>query len=280
MSVTERTARMGLCSLQPLGSPPLVKAVEEFGAVDVWRGLLAQPDGGALSRKAALVDTGFVEVRRATIRCGARFLIPSDHEWPPALSDLTGRNVAGPDRAAAGALGARAPRCRARRVAWLWSGPGPAPRTGSRRHHTRGGPGGGRVPVVSGLAFGVDAAAHRGALGGQGLTPLWSPADWMTRTPPPTPASRRPWSGVGALALRAPAGARPTRYAFLARNRHHRSPVGSRGGRRGLLALRGEEHGLLGPGAGASRDGSAWAHHLVACQPHPIASSATPRRCW
>ena len=217
MSVTERTARMGLCSLQPLGSPPLVRAVEEFGAVDVWRGLLAQPDGGALSRKAALVDTGLVE--RAAAACGARFLIPSDQEWPARLDDLHRADVAGQTGPPFGLWV---------RGASLEGLGGGVAVVGARACTSYGEQASitlaadlaaAGIPVISGLAFGVDAAAHRGALGVQGLTAAVVASGLDDPYPSANARLAQAVAGRGALVSELPPGARPTRYAFLARNR-------------------------------------------------------------
>lgn len=217
MTLSDREARMGLCSLATMGSAPLVAAVEEFGAVDVWRGLLADPEGGALSRKAAAVDLAGVE--RDTRACGARFLTPSDHEWPAALSDLAHAEVSAQTgaplglwvkgeplhRLAAGVavVGARACTSYGEQAAITLAADLAAAGT----------------PVVSGLAFGIDAAAHRGALGVGGLT-LAVVASGLDA---PYPAANARLAdavvGSGALVSELPPGHRPTRYAFLARNR-------------------------------------------------------------
>lgn len=217
MTTTERQARMGLCALAAMGSPPLVQAVGEFGAVEVWRGLVAQPDAGPLSRRAAVVDLG--EVARATEACGARFITPSDDEWPGSLQDLEGVAVGGQTGPPLG-LWVRGDA--------LTSMPGGVAVVGARACTSYGEQAavtlaadlavGGRI-VISGLAFGIDAAAHRGTLGVRGRT-IAVVASGLD-DPYPTANARlaEAASASGAVVSELPPAYRPTRYAFLARNR-------------------------------------------------------------
>jgi DNA processing protein len=75
------------------------------------------------------------------------------------------------------------------------------------------------IPVVSGLALGVDAAAHRGALAGGGLTVavLASGADVAYPARHRTLYDRIALNGV--VLSEMPPGTRPRRWAFPARNR-------------------------------------------------------------
>ncbi|HUW02182.1 MAG TPA: DNA-processing protein DprA [Acidimicrobiales bacterium] len=76
------------------------------------------------------------------------------------------------------------------------------------------------VTVVSGLAAGIDAAAHRGAIDAHGAAPL-AVAGTGLDVPYPR-ANRTLWRDVasaGALISEAPLGARADRWRFPARNR-------------------------------------------------------------
>lgn len=208
---------MALCALEPLGTPAFARALARFGAVELWEGFRARADESAWGRRAQAIDVA--ELERSTEACGARFIIPGDDEWPLQLEDLGQVSVAGqagepvglwvkglPLSGLAGGVavvGARAASAYGENVtlevaADLASG--------------------GRV-VISGLAFGVDAAAHRGALGVRGRTVgvVASGVD------DPYPAANRilaeSVTRSGAVVSELPPGARPTRYAFLARNR-------------------------------------------------------------
>ncbi len=76
------------------------------------------------------------------------------------------------------------------------------------------------VSVVSGLALGIDAAAHRGALGVSGATPVAVVGSGLDVVYPNANASL--WAQVaerGVVVSEAPAGARPLPWRFPARNR-------------------------------------------------------------
>jgi DNA processing protein len=76
------------------------------------------------------------------------------------------------------------------------------------------------VSVVSGLAAGIDAAAHAGALAGNGAPPIGVVGSGVDR---PYPARNRAlWRRVGEIGVvcsEAPLGAAPRRWRFPARNR-------------------------------------------------------------
>ncbi|MEQ8840922.1 MAG: DNA-processing protein DprA [Acidimicrobiales bacterium] len=76
------------------------------------------------------------------------------------------------------------------------------------------------VVVVSGLALGIDGAAHRGALAAAGVAPVAVVGSGCDVPYPP--ANRELWAEVGhsgALLSEAPMGARPEPWRFPARNR-------------------------------------------------------------
>ena len=217
MNTTERQARMGLCALDPLGAPSVVRAVNEFGAVDMWAAFVAAGDDTAWGRRALGVD--LAEIERATAAIGARFIIPGDDEWPEPLGRLASAEVANQTGEPFGLW------VKGRNLAGLQSG---IAVVGSRACTTYGEQAAitmaadlaerGR-PIVSGLAYGIDAAAHRGALGARGQT-VAVVASGVDR---PYPRGNRGLAdavtAAGALVSEMPPGAGPTKYAFLARNR-------------------------------------------------------------
>ncbi len=107
--------------------------------------------------------------------------------------------------------------------------------------------------VVSGMARGIDAAAHRGALAGDGITlaVLGGGADVVY------PASeRRLYRDIlrrGAVISEAPPGQRPERGAFPETQQDHGGPRGDHRGGRGRGALRLADH--RPPGTGAQSTG-------------------------
>lgn len=208
---------MGLCGLGAMGSPVVSKAVADLGAETVWQGLLAEGDRTAMGRRAAAQDLGGLQ--RATSASGCRFIIPGDDEWPPQLDALSGASVGGQGGLPIGlwvlgeslhalthgvaVVGARACTAYGERVALAMA----ADLAAERRS------------VISGLAYGIDAAAHRGALGARGTT-LAVLAGGLDEPYPA--ANARLAESVrrhGALVSETPPGYRPARFAFLARNR-------------------------------------------------------------
>ncbi|MDO5737270.1 MAG: DNA-processing protein DprA [Propionibacteriaceae bacterium] len=217
-SLDERAARMALCALQPLGNPELSDLVGVHGACDVWGAVLGRDAGSVWGRRAAAISPE--QLVQDTQRWQARFVVPGDDEWPAALDDLDGVRLAGQGGTPLGlwvrgtlklsevvgavaVVGARASTAYGNHVATEFGADlGLA----------------GRV-VVSGLAFGIDAAAHRGALSGRHPT-VAVLANGVDAAYPVAHSSLM--EGVvarGAVVSEAPPGCRPLKAAFLARNR-------------------------------------------------------------
>ncbi|MBO3087558.1 DNA-processing protein DprA [Cellulomonas sp. zg-ZUI40] len=150
--------------------------------------------------------------RAAAARCGARLVVPGDAAWPNGLDDL----------------GALAPF-----ALWVRGGPPTATRSvaivGARASTTYGE----RVTVdlavelarqgwvvVSGGAYGIDAAAHRGALLGGGTTHVVL-AGGVDRAYPVgnAPLLEEVVRAGGSLVSEVPPGSTPSRGRFLQRNR-------------------------------------------------------------
>lgn len=217
MSVDERTARMGLCALTPLGSPVVARAVAEFGPVAIWNGFLAAGADSTWGIKARDVDLDAIE--RATLECGSRFITPADDEWPQPFGALERATVSSQTGEPIGLW------VKGRPLASLLGG---VAIVGSRACTSYGQQaavtlaadlaGRGRT-IVSGLAYGIDAASHRGALGMRGTTI----AVVASGLDAPYPRGNRALADAvvasGALVSELPPGYSPTRYAFLARNR-------------------------------------------------------------
>src|SRR5262249_38436724 len=172
VSDSERLARIALGRLTEPGDWRVANLVSELGAVRLFRLLRAERDPrGPLTQVATRlrgIDPG-ADLERAE-RMGIRFVIPSDPEWPSRLDDLMG--TATPDGRGGPPLG-------------LWvRGPGKLDAldqsvavVGSRSATTYGaevarGIGAALAragwSVVSGAAYGIDQAAHRGALAVEG----------------------------------------------------------------------------------------------------------------
>lgn len=217
-SLDDRTARMVLCALQPLGNPQLAELVAVHGAADVWEAILGRDADSPWGRRAAAIDPD--QLVSDTDRCRARFVIPGDDEWPAPLDVLDRVRLSGQGgqplglwvrgsldlnelTGAVAVVGARASTAYGNHVATEFGADlGLA----------------GRV-VISGLAFGIDAAAHRGALSARHPT-VAVLANGVDAAYPVAHSSLM--EGVmarGAVISEAPPGCRPLKAAFLARNR-------------------------------------------------------------
>ena len=220
----ERVARVALGRLGEPGDPRLTRLVADLGAEQVLDHLRSERDVTGVARDVAARLHGLApeEDLEHARRQGIRFLCPGDDEWPGQLDDL--------DRS--GTLNNRggAP-------LGLWvRGRGRLDNlvrqsvsvVGSRSATTYGvavagnlaaGLAGAHVGVVSGAAFGIDQAAHRGALAARGPTVavLACGADRVY------PAAHRDLlayiAETGLIVSESPPGCAPTKLRFLSRNR-------------------------------------------------------------
>ncbi len=219
----ERLARAALGRLTEPGDPRLLDLVAELGACRLRDALLAQREVGGLGVDVAgRVETCDPEadLDRAD-RLGIRFVVPGDAEWPASTEDL--RSVPPLHARGGPPLG-------------LWvRGPlplgaleGSVAVVGSRSATTYGTEvatdiavrvaRAGRT-VVSGAAFGIDQAAHRGSFVGRGPTV----AVLACGADQDYPRAHRELLGAiaaeGAVVSESPLGTPPSRVRFLARNR-------------------------------------------------------------
>ena len=220
----DRAARVVLSRVGEPGDPRLTGLVTELGAETVLEELQRQGARGGLrdDLAARLVQADAeAELDRAG-RQGIRFVTPADPEGPRGLDDLAhapalherggvplGLWAKGPGRL--DALTARAVAVVGSRSATTYgaSVAGDLAATLAEAGHT----------VVSGAAFGIDQAAHRGALAVDGPT-VAVLACGVDRAYPA--AHRRLLdyiADVGVVVSEAAPGCSPTRIRFLARNR-------------------------------------------------------------
>ncbi|GAB2450068.1 DNA-processing protein DprA [Nocardioides hungaricus] len=212
----DRLARVALSVVGEPGEDRMLALVGDLGAETVLDQLRAAPALAPrfrdLEPERVLADAG---------RAGLRFVTPADEEWPSQLADLTsapslqqrggvpvGLWVRGPVRLDALAdsvaiVGARSATTYGAEVA-----------ADIAAETVRAG-----RPVVSGGAFGIDHAAHRGAIAGGGptVTVLACGADRVY------PSHHRQLiehlAATGAVVSETPPGGAPMRIRFLARNR-------------------------------------------------------------
>ena len=212
----DRLARVALSLVGEPGEERLLALVADLGAEVVLDHLAADPALAPRFRELA-PDRVLADAERT----GLRFVTPADDEWPSQLADL----ATAPSLQQRGGV-----------PVGIWvRGPvrldelaGSVAIVGSRSATTYGADVAADIaaetaragrPVVSGGAFGIDQAAHRGALGGGGPTAivLACGADRVY------PAAHRQLiehiATTGAVVSETPPGGAPMRIRFLARNR-------------------------------------------------------------
>ncbi|MCW2806286.1 MAG: protecting protein DprA [Marmoricola sp.] len=224
VSESERLARVVLSRIGEPGDHRLTDLVHELGASKVLSSLQGQAAGGELGADLAerLESVDAVqELERASSQ-GIRFVVPGDQEWPAVLDDLAHaphlherggvpvglwcRGVLRLDEAAENAVAVVGSRSATTYGADVATG---IAATLARASWT----------VVSGAAFGIDQAAHRGALSNRGRT-VAVLACGADRAYPAAHRSLIDYiADVGLLVSEAPPGCAPTRIRFLARNR-------------------------------------------------------------
>lgn len=267
----ERMARMCLAAVVEPGHPAVGQAVATYGATQVWASLLRPELDLPLAHRARRLDPAELVARTAAERL--RFVVPGDPDWPSALADLSGCEPV--NQLSGEPLGL-----------WLAGAGDLAPLVsagvaivGSRASTAYGDTVAADLgaelseagrSIVSGGAYGIDAAAHRGCLAGRTPT-VCVLAGGLDQ---PYPGGHRPLferiAERGVLVSELAPGEHPTRVRFLARNR--------------LIAA-------LAPGTvlveAAARSGArntvTWANALgrvVMAVPGPVtsATSVTPHR--
>ena len=222
--MSERTARAALSRLSEPGDIRLSALVAQLGASKVYDLLRAEQDVAGVYTDVATRLQGLdpeQELERAACR-GIRFICPGNAEWPDVLTDL---DHAEPVQSRGGAplgLWARGPlslrdAC-ARAVAVVGSRSATSYGAGvaSDLAAALGSAG---VTVVSGAAFGIDQAAHRGSLAVKAPT-VAVLACGVDRAYPSAHKNLLDYiADVGLVLSELPPGCSPTRVRFLSRNR-------------------------------------------------------------
>lgn len=213
----ERLKRVTLNAITEPGHLPTLRSVARLGpgmTID------AIAEGDDVDRMQRLEDTNPVQILERAREQGLRFVIPGDDEWPEkqlrALDTNTTHHEAG-----GYPMGL-----------WFKGGQHTLRESvsivGSRSATTYGGSVAGDIAaavarqewaVVSGGAFGIDQAAHRGALANGGIT-VAVLACGADRAYPSAHRNLLDHIGdVGLVISEAHPGSAPTRLRFLARNR-------------------------------------------------------------
>ncbi len=215
--LVEPGERVGHAVLDQLGGPAALRLVRtgDLDGVRWWpTEQLARVREAVTGWQARLAGLDVERDLETLERLGGRVLVPGDEEWPAGLADLGAAGpaclwVRGPAHLAEAAhgsvalVGARAATPYGERVAGDLAGA--CAQRGSA--------------VVSGGAYGIDGAAHRGALAAAGAT-IAVLAGGVDRFYPA--GNQQLLAAIardGAVVSEAPPGCAPTRWRFLARNR-------------------------------------------------------------
>lgn len=214
----DRLARAGLTAACPPASPKLLGVIAAEGAAAVWEALRRTDTASGWSARARTIEVASLVERSAAM--GLRFLVPGDDEWPD-LSVLDavelGTEGGGPIglwvrgeghlgrlcRRAVAVVGARASTPYGEHVA-----------ADLAHDLARAG-----WAIVSGGAYGIDAAAHRGALAATGATVAWLAGGLDRLYPAGNQEMFESILETGVVAGEHPIGAHPSRHGFLTRNR-------------------------------------------------------------
>ena len=215
----DRLARVVLsCGVEP-GDGRTSSLVRQIGAVRTLEHSLVPKPGSELARRLAEVDP--VRQLEQAARCGIRFLVPGDPEWPTTLDQLDdvitdegvggtppGLWVKGPMPLGELATSVAVVGSRAASVY------GAEVTRGLCDHLATAG-----VPVVSGGALGIDFVAHDATLTAGGATVAVLPCGADRVYPAHNRLLLNHLAAEFAVVSEQPPGSAPTRPRFLARNR-------------------------------------------------------------
>ncbi len=221
---SDRLARVALNALAEPGDLRFARLFGQIGPERLYGLLLADKDlEGARSQAAARLRGLEPErILEQAERLGIRFVVPGDGEWPAGLDDLD--HVEPLNQMAGAPLG-------------LWVKgevdlgdvlAGSVAVVGSRSATTYGAQvagdlsahlAGHSTTIVSGAAYGIDQAAHRGALAARGATVAVLACGVDRAYPAGHKALLDYIARTGALVSDLRPGCAPSRHRFLARNR-------------------------------------------------------------
>lgn len=227
-----RRARASLATLFEPDDPHLRQMLAAHGPVDAVTLLVAEGRPPAAGRRADPPGLRVEQVRHVLAavvaaadgqRHGGRIVIPEDDDWPTGLTDLAAERPDGAaDRPAAPCLWVRGDRPVNATLARAVTVTGARAATSYGQHIAtelgrdladRG------WTVLASGAFGVDAAAHRGALAVAGPTVALLPGGVDRPYPAPHATLFHQIANEGLLVSAWPPGATPTRSRFTTNQR-------------------------------------------------------------
>jgi DNA processing protein len=221
--VNDRLSRLALSMIVEPGDLRVAGLVAELGAARLYDVLLAQGNPLGVLTDAA-TRLGSIEPERdldRAARRGIRWIVPGDPEWPAALDDLEAGEPLQEMGGVPLGLWVRGP-------LQLHELADPVSIVGCRSATTYGtdqaaelaaGLARAGAAVVSGAAFGIDQAAHRGALAGDGPTVAVLACGVDRAYPAAHQQLLDHLAGHGAIVSELAPGCAPMRPRFLSRNR-------------------------------------------------------------
>ena len=214
--MNERELRLLLAGLGEPGDEKVGALICEFGIEEGFERARLGDAGGALGKRLSSVDLNahLRELERETASCGSRFITPDDDEWPAGGDDLEfgepiGLWVRGKGslsdsaRNSVAVVGARSSTSYGERV---------ASDLGSLLSMNS-------VTSISGAAYGIDAAVHRGSLAANGTTIAVLACGVDVAYPTAHKGLLDRIAEHGLIVSEAPPGTKPHKHRFLIRNR-------------------------------------------------------------
>lgn len=204
--LSEKTARMVLASIAEPGDRTLNRLIAEHGAQECLDRHLPQ------SLQSRLDASVIAEILEISAALKLQFITPDDDHWPSGLNSLGETRPLGlwvygqldalqlPSIAVVGA--------RSSTHYGEWAAADIAAGIAAAGWC-----------VISGGAYGIDAAAHRGALAANGRTIAYLAGGVDIPYPRSNELLFRAMTEAGALVSESPPGAQPLRHRFLVRNR-------------------------------------------------------------
>lgn len=214
--LTERQSRLVISIAGEPGDERVGQAVAEYGAVDAVRRWQLGHGAEAMCKSINQVfNSALIEQAVKSLNSvRGRFVTPGDDEWPQSLDDLDTAAPIGLWCVGGGSLSEITKRSLA------VVGARSATSYGERIAHEIGGQAANEnVGLISGAAYGIDAAAHRGTLAGKGKTVAILACGVDVAYPVSHRGLLSNITDFGVVVSEAPPGSKPHKHRFLNRNR-------------------------------------------------------------
>ena len=214
--LTDRQARLMISVAGEPGDERVGQGVAEFGAADAVKRWESGHGADAMCKSIdRVLNSALIEQAVKSLNSvRGRFVTPADEEWPDSLDDLDTAAPVGLWCTGVGSLSDIANRSLA------VVGARSATAYGQRVAHEIGVQAAKEnVGVISGAAYGIDAAAHRGSLVGQGKTVAVLACGVDVAYPVSHRGLLSNITDSGVVVSEAPPGAKPHKHRFLIRNR-------------------------------------------------------------